>query len=178
MLRLLFLRVVLFVCFLPLLYPPAAHAQQLQVVEAVCARDVKDFQPEGVLPCDKVPTGMSVVLWTRLQGDSTALEALAAGRPLYIVHGWKQGTPPWGEQQITMARSIQAGRIQPPVLEKLRLEVASRNYFDWRTWTRRDLGQSGTYRVWIGDFRDQPYPCGADRPAGCQHAVNFVWGAR
>lgn len=144
-------------------------AQQLIVVEAVCAREVVAAVPQGIVDCGSIQNGARALLWTRLQGDADALEALAAGRTLDIVHRWAKNVA-FGMRESQLARSIAAGGIKPELLEALRREVAVNRHFDWRTWTERRPGQNGNYTVWVTDIQGNGYPC-EGKPSGCQLSV-------
>lgn len=111
-------------------------------------------------------------LWMRLKGSKEALARLEADGKLPIRHKWFResvvGIDAEGVMQVVDNIPIPAARIE--TLEKLKIEVSARGYFDWRTWSEKENVQPGQWRVTVVYADNSPVICGEDRES-CEFSI-------
>ena len=102
--------------------------------------------------------------WTRLEGNSAALETMRREGRLPIQHRWIHwigGRWPDSTREVPTeeweAKLLAVGQIEIP--ERLAIEIESRQYFDWRTWSRRQTLTPGLWEVEVVDNDGMPLPC-------------------
>lgn len=154
-----------FVALLALVLPNATQAApSLLVAEVVWTSSVTDRSYVDRLEVT-IDAGTRPFFWTRLEGDRAALEVLREQKRLPIRHNWIHwigGRYPDMSRELPIdeaddQKQVDVGRIELP--ERLAIEVDSRNYFDWRTWSRRAALAPGIWEVRVVDGRGDPLPC-------------------
>jgi len=139
---------------------------ELTVLEYACALGIADRQPAQVLDCAGINPVGSFYLWTKVRGELGDLQALEQGRSIKIKYRWKRYVGASPEIATVEAETeIGAGAIPPAVLDALKREVATRGFFDWRTWTHNELGRKAGYSVNILDTEYKNIPCATNSAA-------------
>jgi hypothetical protein len=118
--------------------------------------------PARTIDCATFDLPGPVYLWVRLRGGADALAMLERGEDIVIRHKWIRyvGPNPLIET-VEAEEEIPAGSIDPAFLTKLRREVESRGYFDWRTWTYKQRVLPTRYSVKVIDRAFLAIPCRA-----------------
>jgi hypothetical protein len=100
-------------------------------------------------------------LWTRLKGTGAALAELRAKGKLPIRHQWTSSTGtlriPSAVEVPTDAITLDVGR--PESFDPLQLEVTSRGFFDWRTWSMKQRAFRGLWVVSVVYANGEPVTC-------------------
>lgn len=146
------------------LSPVCARAEPvaLEILDYSCARAIADRMPVETIDCSTFELPGPVYLWVRLRGGADALAMLERGDDIVIRHKWIRYVGPNPLIETTEAEEdIPAGSIDAALLTKLRREVESRGYFDWRTWTYKKRVRPTLYQVNVLDPAFAAIPCRA-----------------
>lgn len=131
---------------------PSAYAEDalVEIAEAVWTDKVTATDRQyGTSYVNSAPLEAPLYFWTRINGHAEALEHLRREGKLPIRHDWlKLLGPEWiydntGEPLDAIALSV--GRDDQ--IAELQVELQSRKYFDWRTWSKKDNITRGWWRV-------------------------------
>lgn len=102
-----------------------------------------------------------IMLWTRMVGSAKALDLLREQNRLPIWHQWYVSCG--AEVDFTgAARPIDEVDLRiegTAILDALAQEVRSREFFDWRTWSKKERVTGCRYTVRIVDNRADPIYC-------------------
>lgn len=115
-----------------------------------------------------------IIFWSRLEGRETALATLRDKHKLPIRHQWRRYAG-WQEafedREPIDEMALDVGR--DTVLAGLQLEFTNRGFFDWRTWSRKDVLSPGVYTVVVVYADGTPVPCAPSVASsrGCQFSI-------
>lgn len=142
--------------------PATALAQsvELKVVDYACARQIVDRMPVEEIDCGTFDLPGPVYVWVRLRGGPAALGLLESGSGIVIRHKWLRFVGPNPDiETIDADEEIRAGTIDATLLSRLRQEVNTRGYFDWRTWSYKRNVRKSRYAVLVLDRAYLTIPC-------------------
>ena len=102
-----------------------------------------------------------ITLWTRMVGSAKALDSLRAQNRLPIWHQWYVSC---GAEVDFLDASRPIDEVDLRIegastLNALEQEVRTRDFFDWRTWSKKEQVNGCRYTVRIVDNRDTPIYC-------------------
>jgi hypothetical protein len=144
----------------------------LQVVEMAWTDGISESKdPLTIYNKGTAPAGKPLYLWIRVHGEQKALEKLKAKKKLTIIHKWQYNYLGWYTREI----DVSIGRDQPlddALLAKLRLELDTKGYFDWRTWSQKESFASNLYSVTIVDGFDDKLGC--DLANACEMTIRLI----
>ena len=102
-----------------------------------------------------------ITLWTRMVGSAKALDLLRTQNRLPIWHQWYVSC---GAEVDFTGASRPTDEVDlriegPAIMDALAQEVRSRDFFDWRTWSRKERVTGCRYTVRIVDNQADPIYC-------------------
>jgi len=158
----------------------------IAVLQFQFTNDVNGRCPVAVDSAD-FSTENGLVLWTNIVGGDEAIEVLRSKGRLPLRHKWERFTgveyiysdEPNANDEFEVAREIPISRSIGRERLYLATEVAQRDFFDWRTWSRKQARSSEVYRVTVVDKLGDPIPCIASLDCtpcgnGVKCAMTFV----
>jgi hypothetical protein len=101
-------------------------------------------------------------LWTRIKGSTKALAILEAAGKLPINHSWYYfpGGVYGGREDAIQTDAIDLSDSRADKIKALRLELAQRTFFDWRTWSMKEHVHRGYWAVTLMYADGDPVRCG------------------
>lgn len=154
------------------LYTTENHAEDslITVTEAVWTNGIDNMKNPKKTYEESAYDVKELYLWMRIQGQEDALEILDSQGKLPIQHLWIYSTGlsqiPTGNIKPIDVIDLSVGKKDK--LDKLRLEVKERGFFDWRTWSMKKNITRGWWFVKILYADNSPVLCN-DQP--CEYAI-------
>jgi len=147
-----------------------AENSLITITEAVWTSGVDDMKNPKKIYEETASSVQKLYLWMRIQGKEKALEVLDSQGKLPIQHLWIYST---GMSQVDAGSLKPIDAIDLTVgkkdkINKLRLEVNERGFFDWRTWSMKRNITRGWWLVKILYADKTPVLCN-DQP--CEYAI-------
>lgn len=138
----------------------------IAVLQFQFTNDVSGRCPVTIASAD-FSTENGLVLWTNIVGGDEAIDMLRREGRLPLRHKWERFTgvhyvyteEPNANDEFETAREIPISRSIGRERLYLATEVAQRDFFDWRTWSRKQARSSEVYRVTVIDRLGDPIPC-------------------
>ena len=152
----------------------AGSAGVVEITEAAWVGDVDRETRQPTARLNQAHARQRLVLWMEIQGSSAAMDKLAADGKLPIRHKWFRETIARVEAEgvTQMTDQIDIPVAQRSLLPKLRHELQSRGYFDWRTWSYKDHARPGMWRVRVVYADNSPVLCGdGDSRRACEYSI-------
>ena len=147
-----------------------AEDSLISVTKAVWTNGIdKSKDPKKIYK--EVATGTQpLYLWMHIRGSERALEILSSQGKLPIRHKWYKyiGYAGYFDESQTPIDAIELSVGKKAKLDELSLEIKTRGYFDWRTWSMKRNIKPGWWKVIIVYANDDPVLC-EEKP--CAYAI-------
>lgn len=142
---------------------PTPVSPLIEIEKAVWTGGVNPDTKQPTSTISKGSVGTRLVLWMHVKGTEEALSKLASEGKLPLRHRWFRGTITGihAEGVAKPTDEIEIPAAKHGVMDKLRNEVRTLGYFNWRTWSSKEKLARGHWRVRVIYADNTPVLCGA-----------------